>query len=362
MTATIEVEQFLPVLFPRDGVGNHTLATQAALRDAGLRAQTWAERFDPDLRSEVHAFRDYQDGTSATARKVLLYQASTGSEGMAEYLIGLDEPLVIYYHGITPAEFFASYDAEATESMRQGRAEITRLAPRARLSFAASEYSASELRSLGAGDVRVVPPYYQGYLGEPDRDYLDDLRRSKRGFDVLFVGRLYPHKGQMDLIRLAAILEAGLDHRIRLFLVGTDGPHQYMRALRLQAERLGVEGLVVFTGPVSQARLAAHYLAADVFVCLSEHEGFCVPVVEAMKVGLPVVARAAGAVKETMGGAGILLRSFDPLATAEVVARVVRDEPLRLMILRGQHERAAALDAIDRDQPLLRAVRDLGGA
>lgn len=355
--ASLDVRQLVPVLFPRDGVGNHVLATQRALRRAGLRCHTWAEHFDPRLRLRVHRYRARR--RSPRRRTVMLYQASTGSEGMVDSLLREPEPLAIYYHNITPPEFFERYDGSAAASMRRGREELRWLAGRARLAFAASEYSAAELRQLGVQDVRVLPPFCPASVGDTDRSYLQRLRLGKRGVDVLFVGRLHPHKGQLALIRVAAVLRAGLGQPVRLFLVGGEGPPTYVRALRFQVERLGVQRSVVFTGALSQGRLAAHYQAADVFICLSEHEGFGIPILEAMRVGLPVVALAAGAVAETLGGTGTLLRSADPLVTAEVVARMVTDSGLRDEVVHRQRQRAATLDSIDRDGPLVRGMRVL---
>ncbi|HXM55913.1 MAG TPA: glycosyltransferase family 4 protein [Candidatus Dormibacteraeota bacterium] len=353
-----DVRQYVPVLFPRDAVGNHALATRRALRRAGMSGRTWAEHYDPRLALSVRRCRGHGH-PPPSARTVLLYQASTGSEGMADLLLRLPGQLAIYYHNITPSRFFGPYDGVAAGSMRRGARELRALIERTALAFAASEYSAAELRELGVRDVRHMPPYYPASVGRPASAYLDRLRRTKRGVDLLFVGRLAPHKGQLDLIRAAAVLRSGLGRPVRLFLVGAEGPHNYLRAIRYQIDRLGMRHAVVMTGLVSQAQLAAHYQAADAFVCLSEHEGFGIPVLEAMRAGLPVLARDAAAVGETLGGAGVLLGDAAPLLVAETIARVLADEPLRDQLVLCQRRRAAAVDAFDRDAVLLSAMREL---
>lgn len=355
----IEVHQFAPTVFRRDAVGNHTLATRRALRRAGMAGQTWAEQFDPRLALSVHRLNRHRSLRANGARRILLYQASTGSEGMVSWLAGQEGPLALYYHNITPAEFFSPYDGIAAASMRRGRRELAQLARRTRLAFAASEYSATELRELGLGEVRVLPPYYSQDLGPPHPAYLRDLRASKRGTDLLFVGKLVPHKGQLDLIRMAGVLRANTWRPVRLYLVGGEGPHTYVSAMRRLVDRLGLQRTVFITGSLSPARLAAHYQAADVFVCLSEHEGFGIPVLEAMRSGLPVVARDAGAIAEVMAGTGVLLGTDDPLVTAEVVSRVAASEDLRGELVGRQRERAREVDAMDRDGVLLSALREL---
>lgn len=356
----IDVHQFAPALFPRDAVGNHSLATRLALRRGGMGGRTWAEHRDPRLALAIHRWDRYR-GSSRAAGMVLLYQASTGSEGMADGLLRMAAPLVLYYHNITPAEFFGPYDGVAAGSMRRGKRELRALAARAVLALTPTEYSATELRELGVRDVRIVPPYYNPDVGVPNPAYLRELDGSKRGVDVLFVGRLAPHKGQLQLIRVAAILRAGLGRPVRLFLVGGEGPHTYMRAIARLIDRLGMQRSVVMTGSVSQGRLAAHYRSADVFVCLSEHEGFGIPMLEAMRSGLPVIANDAAAIGETLGGAGILVGGADPTLTAEAISRVLCDGRLREQLVRGQRRRAAALESFDRDGALLRGIHEAVG-
>jgi glycosyltransferase involved in cell wall biosynthesis len=356
----IDVHQFVPALFARDAVGNHSLATQRALRRGGMGGRTWAEHRDPRLALAVRRWDRYH-GSPRAAGTIVLYQASTGSEGMADGLLRMAAPLVLYYHNITPAEFFKPYDGVAAGSMRRGKRELQALAARAVLALTPTEFNATELRDLGVRDVRIVPPYYDSAVGVPNPAYLRQLYESKRGVDVLFVGRLAPHKGQLQLIRAAAALRAGLGRPVRLFLVGGEGPHTYMRAITRLIDRLGMQQSVVLTGSISQGRLAAHYQSADVFVCLSEHEGFGIPVLEAMRCGLPVIANDAAAIGETLGGAGILIGGAGPLLTAEAISRVLCDAGLREQLVRSQRRRAAALESFDRDGALLSGIREAAG-
>jgi glycosyltransferase involved in cell wall biosynthesis len=275
---------------------------------------------------------------------------------MVEYLLDRPEEKFLYYHNITPSQFFEPYDAAAAVQMDMGRAEMARLCKTVRVAMANSEYSARELRGWGVEEVMVVPPYLMSHTPRPSRGRLSWLTRTKRGIDVLFVGRIVPNKGHMHLLRSFAALRAASDQEARLFVAGAWGPQLYMLAIQQVRERLGDTG-VTLTGSITESSLAAHYRAADVFVCLSEHEGFCIPLVEAMRNGVPVVAYDAGAVGETLGGAGVLLRTLDPLLIAETVYRVATDEVLRAELIEGQKKRADELEAFPRDEAIVTNAR-----
>jgi len=360
VTSQPAVHQFLPSLAPRDAIGNHTLGTLRALRRAGVAGGIWAEYVHGKLFGVAKRYQKYPGWLSGLrrGRRALLYQSSTGSDGLVDFLARRGEPLAICYHNITPAEFFDGYDAIAAGRCRKGREELSRLVPRATSFLADSRFNASELRSLGAEDVAVVFPYVgSGNVAEPDPEHERRLRTGKRGIDLLFVGRMMPHKGVLHLVRAAAALRAGGDVPVRLFLVGADGPAAHMAVLRRLAETLRLEDTVFITGSMPDDQLAAHYATADLFVCLSEHEGFCIPLLEAMRAGLPVVAYDAGAVAETLGGCGVLLGTTHPMLVAETLSRVAADEALRRRLRDRQLSRVAELDGFDRDAALLSALR-----
>lgn len=357
------VQQFLPFLHARDAVGNHTLATRDALIEAGFRSDLWAAHVERELAGLTRPYRQYggrlQRWRSRT-RDVLLYQASTGASEMVAFLLERREPLVLYYHNITPASFFEPYDAWAAQSMREARTDLQRLTERARVGLAASEFSAGELRQMGVDDVRVVPPFVAAGPSAvpPDPQYLRTLMRTRRDLDLLFVSRIVPHKGHLHLLRMLAALRAsGVD--ARLFIVGASGPRPFMDALARLRRQLSLEESVILTGPISDAELAAHYQEADLFTSLSEHEGFAIPLLEAMRAGTPILAYDAGAVAETMNGAGILVRTLDPYLLAEAIVQTWQDQPLRSQLCERQRARADQLDAIPRARLLVEAVEAL---
>ena len=354
------VHQFLYSLGFRDAVGTHTLEMDRVFRRAGIRGAVWAEDIHPRMLRQARPADGYQGSLAARRSKnVFVYQASTGSRRIVnELLLSRREPTTIYYHNITPARFFEPWAPSDALNLAWGREELNLLAPRIRVAMANSEFSADELRALGIADVRVIPPYLPPTRDvPPNPDHARWLRTTKRGIDILSVSRIVPHKGHLHLIRAFAALRAAVDGNARLFLVGAWGPDEYMRALFRLRERLGLEG-VVFTGSIAESTLAAHYREADVYLSLSEHEGFGLPLVEAMRHWVPVVAYDGGAVAETLGGSGVLLDTLDPTIVAEVVGRVSADAAMREQLIHGQLARVSALESFPRDKLILDAVID----
>ena len=239
--------------------------------------------------------------------------------------------------------------------LRSGRDELAELAGRAALGIADSRFNADELVEVGYRHTVVAPLLVDlaRFDEAPDGRLEERLaadREKRGGPDWLFVGRVVPNKAQHDLLGAFATWRRLTDAPSLLYLVGGSAPGGYERALRGLARHLGVDDQVRFVGPVSHTELVAYYRVADVFVCLSEHEGFCVPVLEAMHLGLPVVAFAEAAVPETVAGAGLLLEAKRPLDVVATVERITQDQALRAALVRRGRRRAGDF-ALARTQP-----------
>lgn len=230
-----------------------------------------------------------------------------------------------------------------------------------KVALAASEFNAIDLREMGIPSAHVVPPFLPPSISaQPDPKTLAALTAGRTGLQLLFVGRLTPQKGHVHLLRLLGVVRAAIDPGARLFLVGLKGPAIYMHLLARHIDRL-TPGAVVLTGPVSDAQLAAYYAQADMFICLSEHERFALPLIEAMRAQVPVIAYDAGAVGETMGGAGVLVRTLEPAVLAEVVGRVAAEKQLQAELSERQAARAAELETFPREQSLISALWEAAG-
>ncbi|HEX6381102.1 MAG TPA: glycosyltransferase, partial [Acidimicrobiia bacterium] len=319
------VHQFLPVFAAGDAIGSHVLRIRDTLRAAGYESEIFADVIHPPMRRHARSFLDFR--APADGRGVhLLYHLSTGSR-MAAWLAEQTAPLAVDYHNITPAEYFDRWQPQAAAVAREARAEMRRLASSTRYGLADSSYNALELTEEGYPDTAVVPILidFTEYDAAPDTATLTRLRRRAEsgGAQWLFVGRVAANKCQHDIVAAFAAYRQLFDPRARLSIVGGRTLLLYARALERLADELGVADAVDFTDNLKFPQLLAHYRAADVFVCASDHEGFCVPLLEAMHHRLPVVAYASTAVPETLGGGGLLLGTKAPTTVAAAVHRVL---------------------------------------
>ena len=321
------IHHYTATLSPRDAVGVHTLALDALLNELGHETQLFAASIHPELRGRA---RDFQDQDRVGTPDLLLYQASTGSP-VADHLLRRPEPLVLNYHNLTPADHFDPWEAHVGAELDAGRRQLARLARRAGHGVADSRYNAEELAALGMERLWVAPVLF-------DPPPLPPQRVTRDPPTLLFVGRLAPNKAQQDLISMMALLRERRPGA-RLILVGTASSARYETALRTLADTVCPDG-VEFVGSVDQASLIEWYGRADAFVCLSEHEGFCVPVIEAMAAGVPVIAFDAAAVPETVGGAGIVLDDKRPAVVVGAIERVLDDAELREQMMIAGQERA----------------------
>ena len=357
------IHQFLPTFAGGDAIGNHVLRTQRILRAAGFESDIYADDAHAAVRKHCRPYQEFSVPAGADP-PWLLYHLSTGSP-MAAFLAERadDFPLAVYYHNITPAEFFERWEPGAAESVRSARGQLRKLASSVRLAMANSAWSAGELRAEGYPDPAVVPVLvdFDEYSAAPDETTLTRLGRAAAGGGAqwLFVGRLAPNKCQHDVIGAFAAYRAVYDPAARLTLVGGKTSALYHRALEQLGRELDLGDALDLADTVSFPELLAHYRSASVFVCASEHEGFCVPLVEAMHFGIPVVASAASAIPETVGDAALLVDDKDPMVMAAAVHRVMTDAAVRDRLVAAGRARAGHY-AMDRTGQLLLDV--LAGA
>ncbi|MGO9342331.1 MAG: glycosyltransferase family 4 protein [Acidimicrobiales bacterium] len=336
------IDQVLHILAYNDAIGNHVLALRDVLRTAGFESDIYAGQVHPELKNES---RDVEDlPLNPRAGSWILFHHSIGST-VAETVLKRPEPLVVDYHNITPSRLVDRWAPWVREELDLGIEQLEQLAPKAFFGIAHSAFSERELQQAGCHQTAVAPPLFSIPSSGADPAALASLRSAKSagGSDWLFVGRISPHKAQHDLIKAIACTRGVYDPQARLHLVGTSLGTDYPRALERFCSRLKVGDAVRMTGAVPGSVLAAYYETADVFVCTSEHEGFCVPVVEAMAKGVPVVAYDAAAVGETVGGGGLLLEDKSPMVVAAAVQRVVSDPVLSLRLTDAGRSRAAEL-------------------
>lgn len=328
------IHQFAPVLEP-GAVGAHLLEVRRVIHGMGLESEVFTETVHPAMAGKADDYRSYRGHPD----DVLLYQLAIGSV-VGDYVLGRPEPVAVNSHNVTPVRYFADWEPDAVYGLSWGRAQLRAFAERAELGIAVSRYNAGELDAAGFRRTAVVPVLVdvEAFDRDVDEPALARLG-SAAGAAWLFVGRVAPHKCQHDVVKAFAAYRRGYDPAAELRIVGAPSSDRYDAALRSLVDALDLGGAVEITGGVRAGELAAHYRAADVFVCLSEHEGFCVPLLEAMHHRVPIVAFASTAVPETLAGAGIVLPRKDATTVAAAVHRVVSDDALRAALAEAGVER-----------------------
>ena len=324
----MRVDQLVGSVVEGDAISWDAVAIREALLDLG---------FESDIYVKETGSRPRRDVTTRPAAELtpgadlLIYHLSIGSE-LTERYFSYTGPRIVRYHNVTPARYFEGWDPPMVDVMKKGRLELRQVAGVSDLGLGVSEYNRTELEAAGfprTDSLPIVPDHHELEKESDPRMAAELAARLERGPLWLFVGRFVPNKSQVDLVRAFAAYRRGSSRDATLLLIGSAFTASYRDATLALATDLGVADSVMIPGQVSDEELAACYRAASVFVCLSEHEGFCLPLIEAMRHHVPIVAYAAAAVPETVAGAGILLDDKDPVLVAATVDELLGDVKLQ---------------------------------
>jgi glycosyltransferase involved in cell wall biosynthesis len=351
-----KVHQVLATLGYGDAIGHEVLGIQRVLRKAGFNSEIFVQTADSRLEDLTHDYRDLLEASDPG--NILIHHFSIGSRA-SRIAYAVPDRQILVYHNITPPRFFIDVHEQLAEQCFKGRRELGIYPARVDLALGDSEFNRQELQALGFHPTGVLPVV-------PDFSHLDlepnDLIAAQLDDEVtniLFVGRIIPNKRIEDVIRYFHAYQRNFNARSRLLFVGSyTGYEKYLAMLHELIAELGTAG-VHFTGHVTDAELAAYYDIADLFLCASAHEGFCVPIMEAFYTQVPVVAYAATAVPATMDGAGVLYTTKEPLEVAAIVDAVLSDDGVCDAIVQKQNDAVARLRARDFDGTLLRFVEQV---
>jgi len=311
-----------PSLTTADAISNDVMGERDALK---------RNSNDVKVFSDLAPIRKFLKNPS----DILIYHHSRGWHPGVQLVRELSCRRVIKYHNVTPAEFFAGFSRTDQDLCERGRRELTDLAAaQCDLYLSDSSFNMQELIALGVDPSKsfVVPPFHHiDRLTTITADQETLKKYSGDTTNILTVGRLVPNKNVHHLIEVFAHYHFDYNNNSRLLLVGKGGEGftPYPKLLHRVVEKLGLTKAVVFTGAVSDEALKAYYLVADAFVTVSEHEGFCVPLVEAMSMKLPITAYASTAIPETVGDAGIVWTERNPMLIAGSIDLFVRDRSVR---------------------------------
>ena len=331
------VNQWVPAAHRGDAIGDSARRVRGLLRDMGHQSNLFALTIDEDLQDDVRPFADPDAGRG----DFTIFHYALPSP-MTEAFARLPRGRVLQYHNVTPAHFFAPYHAGVFRLAQLGRQELGTLAGRTDVALGDSEYNRAELETLGFTNTGVFPIAIdvERITKAPRRPALEKVL-TDGPLNFLFVGRIVPNKKIEDHIRLAEVYKRYVDVNDRFIFVGkTDGIPRYYNMVRaLIAEYQMPADRFWFTGPVPDEDLAAYYRTASVYISLSEHEGFCVPLLEAMAADVPVLAYASSAVPDTLGGAGVQFHPKDLEMAAELLGELAYNETLRGRVIAGQRTR-----------------------
>lgn len=355
MSSGPRIHQFLACAVPHDAVTNHAMALHKIFKQVDPGTRMWAEAYDQMYEGTVADYPWYE----AVARDddICFWHASSDSV-IAPWLLKWAKNLVVFYHNITPSELVEPFDPVLAHRLDLARSQTAALASMCQVALAGSRYSAGELVEWGYPTPEVIGLYLdeKAYVSDPDPALYERLIAEKQdGPAVLFVGRLSPNKGQEHLLK--ALRELRKIHPdARLWLVGGSHLEAYSGILEELIDDYGLGGGIL-AGKVSQAELAAYMRAADIFCSLSVHEGFGIPLLEAIRYNLPVVAFDAAAVAETLDGAGLLLDTRDPATVAEALALVFEEDRVREQLIAAGRERLTRLgSAADAESRIVELV------
>ena len=334
------VNQWVPAAHKGDAIGDSARRVRGLLREMGHESDLYAMTIDDDLRGDVIPWTD----PGATRGDLTIFHFALVSP-MTDAFARLASGRVLQYHNVTPAHFFAGYDAAIYRLAMLGREDLKSLVGHTDLAFGDSEYNRQELESLGFTNTGVFPIAVDTarITGAPRRPALEKVLEEEGWLNFLFVGRIVPNKKIEDHIKLAEQYKRYVDEQYRFIFVGkTDATPKYYAAVQSLIERFRMpEGRFIFTGPVPDDDLATYYRMADVYISLSEHEGFCVPLLEAMAADVPVLAFSAAAVPDTLGGAGVQFAPKDLEYAAELLGELAYNDTLRAQVIAGQRRRLA---------------------
>ena len=332
----MKIVQLVTTLHTGDAIGEEVLRIHAYLQKH-YDAHIVAVQVQPALK---HLTDTVDLCAMETDDLVILHKASGDDWGSVFACLRCKK--VLLYHNITPPSFFVPYDLIRAWNQWRGRRQLKTLVREADWAWGDSRYNCDELVSLGFDPIKTaVLPICLPFEHERPKanTELAETLRAQKQTKILYVGRIAPNKKYEDILKAFFCYQTTVDPSTQLYLVGSwQGYEKYYAKLMGFAADLKLQN-VVFTGQVSQEDKWAYYSSADLMLCMSEHEGFCVPLLEAMYYQIPVLAYATTAVTETLGDAGQLFAKKDYAMAAAMMHRLITDTGYRQEVLERQNQR-----------------------
>jgi len=348
------IHQLVPILAPRDAVGNEVLAIRNILREEGYDSEIFVETVHPEMSNESKNWLSHQNNLKAD---LLIYHHAIGSK-LAALVMNSSSKLVLVYHNITPEKYFEGVNDAIIKSIQVGREQLGKLKDKTLLAISHSQFSSAELKNYGYSKIITIPFLidYDIYKG-PINNKL--IKKFKKSVNILFVGRIVPHKRIESLLKIFAYYNSCINPNSNLFIIGNHiGSEKYYQWLRDIEKKSNLHN-VHFVTKSDNVDLATYYKLANVFLTMSEHEGFGVPLVESMYFGVPIIANKSSAIPEILGKSGIQIQNETPEEIAEIIDIINGNQQLKEEIIKKQESQLKEFDFEKTRSELVRNLRRL---
>jgi len=329
------IHQFLPVLARHDAIGETVLEMQKSIINLGYDSEIFVEKPIDPTKTFSKSFTEY----NPQKNDLIIYHHSIGST-LAKYLSELDCSKLLFYHNITPSKFFVEYDKVLVSELDQGREQLKFLSNSFEYAMAASGYNQNELNSYGFKNIFDMQYFINMKRFDqikPDQKILNSYNDTT---NIIFVGRRSPNKKADDILKIFAYYKI-FNPNSKLFLLGGSwSVEKYAEKLEKLKQELKInDNDIISIETLSDKELKSYFQISDVFVCMSEHEGFCIPLVESMYFQIPIIAYNAGAVPDTLGGTGILVNHKKFNEIAQIIDILMSNDLLKKQIIQEQNQR-----------------------
>lgn len=332
----MKVIQALATISFGDAVSNDAINLKKIIERMGFETQIYAENIDCRLPKDTAEYYDHL--CELTTEDIMIFHESVGAD-LNKKIGKLKCHLIMRYHNITPPHFFLPYNTKSFQLSRDGLQQTRALAETVEYAIADSDFNKNDLIDMGYRckiDVMPVVISFKDY--EEEADVLTLEKYNDDYVNILFVGRIVPNKKHEDIIEIYNFYKKKLNRKSRLILIGNyEGMERYKKRLDAYIKHLGVDD-IIFPGHIKFHEILSYYKLADIFICMSEHEGFCVPIVEAMNFNVPIIAYQSSAVPDTLSDGGIIIKNKDAKEIACLIDRILSDSVLRRKIIKNQKE------------------------
>lgn len=335
----MKIYQVLVTLQRGDAIGNHAMLLADLLRKHGYQVETYAYNIGKGFSGKQDHVYDLRKIPQPKQNDLVLYHLCEASPFNRLIQTWKCKKIAIY-HNVTPPHFFAWLDQGVAAHQKESLKEVASLKNTFDQIIADSPFNKQELIRMGFPEEKIVTIpimiQFSDYAQQPDEKTIETWKDGRT--NILFVGRVAPNKKQEDIIRGFAWYKKHIDTQARLILIGSAFSETYLYYLKEYIAALGVED-VVFPGHISFQEILGFYRSADVFLCMSEHEGFCAPLIEAMFFHVPIVAYDSTAIASTLGNGGILLKQKNPVLVGKTIELLMKDQQLREQVIEEEKER-----------------------